>query len=331
MIKEAGKRLIAMSIFVMLIAATSLKEKNKPFVIVLLPDTQGYTQLHPEIFEAQTKWIASKKDSIAFVLHLGDITNTNADSQWVVAARAFSHIDGKVPFSFVMGNHDMGTNGNTDTRNTELMNRFLPYSRYSKMKSFGGAFEKGSMDNTWHEFKAGGSKWLVLALEFGPRDSVLEWAGKIIEKHPKHKVIVQTHAYMYSDETRMSAARKHKWLPQNYGIGRNNISGAVNDGEQMWEKLVSKHANIVFAFNGHVLNDGTGKLVSTGVHGNKVYQMLSNYQYGVEGAVKGGNGFLRILTIDPVKKTIDVKTYSPYTGQYKTEGDQQFRFEDADL
>lgn len=54
--------------------------------------------------------------------------------------------------------------------------------------------------------------------------------------------------------------------------------------------------------------------VSKGVNGNKVYEMLANYQTGV----KGGNGFLRIMPIDPGEQKISVKTYSPCIDQYIT-------------
>src|SRR5690554_1727235 len=99
----------------------------------------------------------------------------------------------------------------------------------------------------------------------------------------------------------------------------------------MWEKLVSQHPNIMFVFSGHVLHDGTGYLVSEGKHGNKVYQMLANYQGGVENTVKGGNGFLRRLTINTAEKKITVKTYSPYVDEYKREPDQQFVIENVDF
>jgi hypothetical protein len=59
--------------------------------------------------------------------------------------------------------------------------------------------------------------------------------------------------------------------------------------------------------------------------------MLANYQGGVDGSEKGGNGFLRILTIDPENNRISVKTYSPYINQYKTAPDQQFSFENVDF
>jgi len=195
------------------------------------------------------------------------------------------------------------------------------------MRHFGGAFEEGKMDNVWYSFKAGGLEWLVLCLEFGPRNMVLDWAGKIIDSHPTYKVIINTHAYMYSDDTRMGT--NDYWLPQEYGIGKDTGENTVNNGEQIWDKLIKKYPNILFVFSGHVLNDGTGTLVSTGIHGNKVYQMLANYQDGVEGAIRGKNGFLRIIDINVKEKQIDVKTYSPYLREYKLDKEHQFSFEDV--
>ena len=298
---------------------------KKPFQLVLLPDTQIYVEKFPEIFKAQTEWIAENADSIAFVLHQGDITNRNIDEQWQNAVEALEILDGKVPFTFVPGNHDIGDLGKADTRNSELFNKYMPYEKYSKADGFGGAFERGKMDNTWHTFKAGGMKWLILSLEFGPGNKVLDWAGEVIEQHPSHKVIINTHAYMYSDNTRMSLEREHSWVPQKYGLGKLTGEDAVNDGEMMWEKLVSQYPNIMMVVSGHVLHSGVGTLVSTGKNGNKVYQMLANYQVGV----KGGNGFLRIVSIDPAKQKISVKTYSPYVDQFNTDPDHQFEFEEV--
>jgi hypothetical protein len=136
---------------------------------------------------------------------------------------------------------------------------------------------------------------------------------------------------MYSDDLRMGAAPNHKWLPEAYGLGKDTGENAANNGEAIWEKLASRYQNIVFVFSGHVLNDGTGLLVSKGIHGNNVYQMLSNYQSGVEGSEMGGSGYLRILDIDPKSKSVKVKTYSPYLDAYKTEPDQEFVLSDLAL
>ncbi len=289
--------------------------KDDPIVrLVLLPDTQSYAESYPEIFYAQTEWIAEHSAEIAFVLHQGDITDDNNEKQWKVAEEALGKLDGKVNYALAAGNHDMGTGGSADIRDTGLFNRFFPYNKYSKQPAFGGAFEPGKMDNVYFLFRAGGIKWLVLSLEFGPRNQVLDWAAKVIREHPDHRVIINTHAYLYSDDTRMSEARGHKWLPQYYGVGKDTGQNAVNNGEQIWKKLAGKYENVLLVFSGHVLNDGTGRLVSTGEQGNEVYQMLANYQRGVESSVNGGNGYLRIIGINTRDSLISVRTYSPLSG-----------------
>ena len=58
-------------------------------------------------------------------------------------------------------------------------------------------------------------------------------------------------------------------------------------------------------FSGHVLHSGTGQLVSAGVHGSHVYQMLANYQSGVRApktVETASCGSLRlILLIKPLR------------------------------
>lgn len=302
-------------------------DNSKPFQLVLLPDTQNYSEKFPEIFISQTQWIAENADSIKFVLHQGDITNRNIEEQWENAVDAFKLLDDKVPYTFVAGNHDIGDMGRSDSRDSDLFNKYLPFEKHSKAEGFGGAYENQKMDNTWYTFKAGGMEWLILSLEFGPRNKVLDWAGEIISKHPSHKVIINTHAYMYSDNSRMNAEKEHSWVPQNYGVGKLTGEDAVNDGEMMWDKLVSQYPNILMVVSGHVLNSGVGTKVSIGKHGNSVYQMLANYQM----REKGGNGYLRILKIDPQKQKISVKTWSPYLEKFLTDADHQFEFEQVEL
>ncbi|HRX17819.1 MAG TPA: hypothetical protein P5135_02070, partial [Gemmatimonadales bacterium] len=69
------------------VAATDATEG---WSFVLLPDTQCYSESHPEVFLAQTEWIARQRHArnIRFVLHLGDITNNNVLPEWINARRA---------------------------------------------------------------------------------------------------------------------------------------------------------------------------------------------------------------------------------------------------
>lgn len=304
--------------------------KDKPLRLIVLPDTQHYVRDNPHIFQSQTAWITNNADSISFVIHVGDLTNANNATQWPIAASAMSLMDGNVPYTFTPGNHDMGGN-NAQTRNTTMMNQYLPYSKYSVLPHFGGAYQVGQMDNTWHKFSTqDGYHFIILSLEFAPRNAVLEWAGEVIKAFPSHNIIINTHAYMYSDEKRHSDLYGHKWTPSTYGLYAES-DGDANDGEEMWTKLVKLYPNIFMVVSGHVLNDGTGTLVSDGDHGNKVYQMLANYQGGVIGSENGGNGFLRIIDIDTENARMYVRTYSPHLNEFKTEDDQEFSFENLNL
>lgn len=234
----------------------SCREKRSPVKLVIVPDTQTYTEKYPEIFMAQMKWVAENADSIDFVIQVGDITQNNNQKEWETARNGFAAIEGKVPYVLCLGNHDMGSAPGkfADTRNTTMANSYFPLSGFEDKMYFGGAFEEGVIDNLYYVFEAGGAEWLVFSLEFGPSDEVLAWADTVISRHRDKTVILSTHAYMYSDDTRMDG--DDHWRPQAYGIGR-DPGTTVNDGEQIWNKLVKKHQNILFVFSGHVLNDGT--------------------------------------------------------------------------
>lgn len=313
-------------------AYDATKPGEKPLRLVLLPDPQAYANRKGlnHIYAAQTLWISDHSDSIKFVLCQGDITQTNKDDQWSIAAGALSIMEGKkIPFTFVPGNHDTGDEGKSATRNTDMMNKFLPFSTYSRDPSFGGAFEDGRMENTWSVFSKGDYKFLILSLEFGPRNIVLDWAKTVIEKHPKYNIIINTHAYMYDDDTRLGSHSGQGGRPQRYGFGKDSLLNTANDGQQIWDKVVKLYPNCLFVFSGHILGRGIGQLVSLGVNGNKVYQFLANYQGGVKGTQEERNGMLRIVDLDPENRSFSVKTFSPYTKKYNTEEGQQFIYTDV--
>lgn len=289
--------------------------------IVLLPDTQTYAEKYPHILDSQVAWIARNAASIDFVLQQGDLTQNNNDKEWQVVQSAFTRLNNKVPYVLALGNHDMGSVAGkfADVRNSEVYNRYFPYTTMSSLPGFAGAYENAKTDNAFYLFQTGKIKWLVITLEFGPRNEVLDWAGSLARQHPDRTVIINTHSYMYSDSTRQNMA--DWWRPQAYGVGKDTGRQAVNDGEQIWDKLVKKHPNIRFVFSGHVLNTGVGTLVSVNEAGLPVYQMLANYQEGVKDSQNGGNGYLRIIDMNFRKKRATVRTWSPFLNkQYEKEG-----------
>lgn len=299
---------------------------NEPrdFALAVLPDTQVYAERYPAIFDAQTQWIAehAAERRIAFVLHEGDITNRNTLDQWANAQHSMYLLDGRVPYAMAPGNHDYGDGGSANNRDT-YFNDYFPLSRYENLPTFGGAFEAGRLDSSYHLFTAGQRDWIILALEWGPRDEVVQWADRILTQHSDRTAIIVTHAYLYFDSTRYNHVTRpdQHWNPHSYGTA--SLPGGTNDGQELWDKLVSKHANVLLVLNGHVLGDGAGRLSSVGAHGQVVHQMLANYQMRAE----GGEGYLRLLEFQPDGRTLRVRTFSPYWNRYMTGPEQEFVLE----
>jgi hypothetical protein len=294
------------------------------FTLVALPDTQGYSEDFPASFDAQTEWIVAnaKSRNIAFVVHLGDITDDNQPEQWAVAQHALQKLDGVVPYSLCLGNHDLGEKGQTATRDS-LLREYFPLDKYKTLPGFGGVFDQEAdrLDNSYHLFSAGGRNFIVLALEFAPRDAVVEWANRVLGQYPDRWAILTTHGYLYSDDTRYDWAAKgskQMWNPHAYKAAKE--PGQGNDGEELWQKLVSKHPKMLMVINGHVLNDGLGRLTSQGDAGNPVHQMLVNFQMKQH----LGDGFLRLIEFLPDGETVQVKDYSSVVNAYKSGEDNHF-------
>jgi len=296
--------------------------KDKPFKLVLIPDPQNYANNsnYTAIYGKQMIWIANNSDSIKFVLCQGDMTQLNNDDHWSIAAAAFTIMEAKkVPFTFTPGNHDLGSTTNSNNRTSTMLNKYMPYSRYSRQSTFGGVYEANKMENSWSTFTHGDYKFLILSLEFGVRNKVLDWAATVIDSHPNYNVIINTHAYMGQNNQPLSG----RW---DNGIANATGVDYSNDGQEMWDKRFKQHKNIIFIFSGHILGTGIGHRDTRGVNGNMVYQFAANYQTGVNGSVNGGNGYLRVVDIDPEKHMMKIQTYSPTLNQYNTAAGQTFYY-----
>lgn len=292
------------------------------FTIAVLPDTQNYSDKFPELYLAQTKWIVENKAkrNIACVLHLGDFTNRNSDREWENAAKAMTQLDGHVPYFMALGNHDYSEGGSCSDRTTRF-NEYFSLAKAKESKNFGGVYDKepDRLENAYHLFEAGGRKFVVIALEFGPRNDVVRWAGEVAARHADREAILITHAYMYSDETRYDwkkYGKKQSWNPHDYPVARNQ-GDDVNDGEELWNKLISKHENFILTLNGHVLHDGLARLTSQTPGGRDVHQVLVNFQM----KPKGGDGWLRLLEFKSDGQTVQSYDYSP-TLDKRNESDQ---------
>ena len=290
-----------------------------PYTVVVLPDTQYYSSNYPDLFDAQTAWIVAEHaaGNVAFVLHEGDIVDDDTAAQWMRAYHSLHALDGVVPYVLTAGNHDYCCGGWPSDRST-MINAYFPVATYESLPSFKGTFEPGRIDNSAHLFDVpgGAGQWLVISLEFGPRDTVLAWADSVAKQYADTPAMVVTHAYLYDDNTRYNYATRgnqQSWNPHSYPIGMQPGNG--NDGEEIWQKLVLGNSNIKFVLSGHVLNTGVGRLSSTRPDGTVVHQILANYQ----NYSRGGDAYLRLMRFFPAQHTVHVQTFSPAFGSMNDE------------
>jgi len=283
------------------------------FKVAVLPDTQHYSKEYPATFTAQTQWIVNNKSSqsIAFVTHLGDIVQ-NADdaSQWTNANASMNILNGQLPYSVCIGNHDY--DAISEKRGTEPASIFKSYfgnSRYTGYNWYGGTSPKGL--SFYQIFPAGGRNWLHLNLEWEPGLDILMWAQNIIDANPTLPVILSTHAYMsYHDPCD----------PNSTGLRGGTQGDAASGGYEMWHKFVQHNDQIIMTLNGHY--DHEDHITFQNVYGRNVYSLTTDYQ----GRENGGNGFLNLIEFDFDNDAINVKTYSPTLNQWETDANSQFTF-----
>ncbi len=286
--------------------------------IVALPDTEYYAWKYPELFYEQTKWIAEQASerNIVYTIHLGDVTQHNNEAQWKVARKSFAMLDGKVPYAIAPGNDDYDNLIDNDwrrLRESSKINRYFDPATIARWPTFGGFYQPNRLENTYHLFRMHDQDWMILCLEMGPRDEVIQWAHKVLSKNRARRTIVVTHAYLFRDNKRYDHRNgRERASPHPWG----------NDGEELWQKLIRKHANVMIVISGHVSTGGLGYRTDTGDRGNAVHQMMCDYQK----KEKGGLAYLRLLEFAPNGETVQVRTYSPYTKKTRISELEDFAF-----
>ncbi|MBR6728392.1 MAG: metallophosphoesterase, partial [Clostridia bacterium] len=215
---------------------------NYAYTMIAVGDTQYMVQNDANYSRSNADlvygWIADHADelNLKVVMGLGDITNTDTDDQWTVAYNALTKLNGIVPYTLVRGNHDILKGG---AKFDALFGADATYAGQFGGTT-GGVMTKGSVTNTYYTFNAEGTDWMVVNLDWAPTDEMLDWASLIIATHPNHKVIVNTHCYAHLDYTTCDKEDTSS-----------NMTAAQNYGDQIWDKLIYHHENIVMVLSGH--------------------------------------------------------------------------------
>lgn len=269
------------------------------YSFAVIGDTQKVTYLYPEKLGKLYDWIIdnAKEKNTVFAIGLGDITDRNTEAEWATAKAAITKMDGIVPYSLVRGNHD----GKKEYKET------FPIIEYRRRLS--GVYD-ASMLNTYQTFTVGNIQYLVLNLDFAYNETQLEWANEVISSHPEHNVIVTTHIYLVD--------------PDNLQIGKEAAKkyGSILEPVDVWDKVISKHKNVVMVICGHSPADGIGLLTKKGDNGNSVKQLLIDGQ-GLD-LQDGGAGMVAMFYFSEDGRKVNVEYYSTIKKKYKEGGSLSF-------
>ncbi|WP_225095259.1 LamG-like jellyroll fold domain-containing protein [Streptomyces sp. CoH27] len=261
--------------------------ESRRFTLAVMPDTQ-YLFDGPSIdkapVEASLRYLLEEGgesgENIAFLSHLGDLTQNGAQAEFAAISEAFRLLDRRgVGYSVLAGNHDVKSSTDDQRGPTPYLDAFGP-QRFQGKPTFGGASSDGY--NTYHLFKAAGRAWMVLALDWRLSAKGYAWAKDVLAAHPKTPVILTTHELVVGDDQLSTY------------------------GQQLWDQLIKDHDQIFLTLNGHYWP--AGRAVRKNAAGHDVHLHLTNYQ----NRYFGGAAMIRLYRFDLDRNVIDVETVSPW-------------------
>ena len=261
------------------------------YTMIVLPDTQNLVDYWPETYYAQMKWIADRKDelNIQAVLHMGDMVNSNNDTQWTVCETGTDILNAAgIPWMPMMGNHDDST----------WFNKYYDYAAYGTDQSwFGGSYHGDKLNHTYWFVTVGEREYLILSLGWAPSWDVLEWAQGIVEEHAEKSVILTCHAYMNKDGTLLSAGDAHCVTAY--------YSGYPN-GDDVWNAF-KDYGNVVLAMGGHIHSADLVTWVGQNGAGQDVTSLLVDRQ---NDDISNRYAMVAVLTFHADSDTVDVNWVS---------------------
>ncbi|MFE3588220.1 LamG-like jellyroll fold domain-containing protein [Streptomyces niveus] len=263
-------------------------EDSPRFALAVLPDTQylfDADSADPEPLRETFDYLVSEREeaNIAFMTHLGDVTEHGTEQEITLAAHTFKTIHGKVPYSVLAGNHDIDGSKDDQRGDSAYLKAFGP-DRFTGMPTFGGASPGGY--NSYHVIKAAGRQWLVFAIDWRASDKALAWAQGVLDAHPTLPAILTTHDIAWAED--------------------NGAAHLSDHGQRLWDRLIRGNDQFFLALGGHYWP--SGRTVLTNDAGHDVHVHITNYQ----DRYYGGAGMIRLYSFDTARDVVDIETFAPW-------------------
>ncbi|SMY33582.1 hypothetical protein PMAL9190_01040 [Photobacterium malacitanum] len=267
---------------------------HQDWKLVILPDTQKYSENSPERYLSQTQWIADnwKNERIPFTIHLGDLVeHDDQPIEWQAATQAMDILGASenTPYSVLCGNHDLAEGDKYDV-NRKDSEPFLNYFSQDKLLSVTTCIAVSECGfNSCHLFKAPNSdqQFLVFAIDWNPSPQTFDWAQQVLDDYKEIPAIFSTHQLLNIDSDGKSPLITSK-------------------GFEFWIDFIHKNDQIFLTINGH--HHGAANMVAQNAYGRDVLMMVVDYQ----AMYWGGNGMLRTIGFDYSNNKLVIRSFSPW-------------------
>jgi hypothetical protein len=303
-----------------------------PFSIFWITDTQFLSETNPDLFSKMTNWIVANWGAYngKMVVHSGDIVQTGSvQAEWKNADAAMSILlKNGIPYTWCAGNHDdlVGddpTSGWSGNQWTSAFNPSVVRRALGKLDHVHWADDYHGGMNTAAAFSADDLDFLIINIEWNAdAGTTLKWVEGLLN-HPRyagHHVIIAPHAYI--DET--GSTDDEKWGPE--------LSAFV----KALTALMNRNSYRVFlTLNGHFATD-------SGYHTPHMADGRNELMFDRQDSTddpdqpmatvttpdssKVGGGTVTILTFNPERNLVSVKTYDVCTDKYRDDPQERFAF-----
>ena len=258
----------------------------------------------------------------------GTMTDFDLSSPWGFGILRNSGI----PYTVILGNHDYddfymyGGTGRTANYYNYYFSNDVYNSKFAN--NVVARYDSNNMMNVIYEFSSSTKngttvKYLVVALEFGPSDDMINWAKQIVsqEKYKNHRIIWNSHYLVYSDGT--YATGDSNWNPDTYGYSQDDGID-TNRGGEIYSSLISQFQNSFMAAGGHVSIESVTGRTDKGVNGNDIYGLLFDMQDTFNNR---GDSFILVAKVNEKTKKITFRLYNPVLNKfYGVENEFEYDF-----
>lgn len=283
--------------------------------VILMNDRQNVVNYQRSILRTCIDYVLARQPDLVVIV--GDVTDASDRGDGTIG---WQNIAAELPRLTAAGIKWLLSTGNHDytsfaTRATEI-NAYIPVPPWCTPR------EPGHIESTYSRISLCGRQYLFLVLEWSPRDATLAWANQVARQFADLPVILLTHAYTYADGTRYDWATKGEtqahsphWWPW-----VTTPEQGINDGEEIWQKLVRDNPNIKFVFSGH-MNPAWAWRVVRRSGGSPCFEAVSNFQ----AEERFDDGWHTELDFDHNNGMLRARAYSPFLCRSRITNSLTFR------